>query len=205
MLERTGTLTVSDPDAGQSSIQANTIAGTYGSLLIDTTGNWTFSADNTQAAIQNLDVTESLTDTFTVSSADGTTHDIVITIHGTEDAPILGGDVVGTVTEDGPLIDKGKLTITDTDKNDNPISWIDVASTAGDNGFGSFAITGNTWTYTLDNTHAAVQALDADEVLTDTFTFKATDGSTETVIVTIVGAEDAPVVGGDVAGSKTTR
>ena len=68
LLETTGTLTVSDPDVGQSSIQANTIAGTYGSLFIDTAGNWKFSADNTQAAIQNLDATESLTDTFTVLS-----------------------------------------------------------------------------------------------------------------------------------------
>ena len=100
-------------------------------------------------------------------------------------------------------VDSGTLTITDTDTSDNPVSWIDVASTAGDNGFGSFEITGNTWTYTLDNTHAAVQALDAGEVLTDTFTFTATDGSTETVTVTIVGAVDAPVVGGDVAGSVT--
>ena len=98
LLETTGTLTVSDPDVGQSSIKANTITGTYGSLFIDTTGKWKFSADNTQAAIQNLDATESLTDTFTVTSLDGTNHDIVITINGAEDAPVVGGDVTGSVT-----------------------------------------------------------------------------------------------------------
>ena len=126
-----------------------------------------------------------------------------MTIVGAEDPSVVGGDVAGSVTEDGTLVDSGTLTITDVDTSDNPVSWIDVASTVGDNGFGAFEITGNTWTYTLDNTNAAVQALDAGETLIETFTFTATDGSTQTVTVTINGAEDTAVVGGDVTGSVT--
>ena len=83
-----------------------------------------------------------------------------MTINGAEDASVVGGDVVGSVTEDGTLVDSGTLTISDTDTSDNPVNWIDVASTVGDNGFGSFVISGNTWTYTLNNTNADVQALD---------------------------------------------
>ena len=126
-----------------------------------------------------------------------------MTINGAEDTAVVGGDVTGSVTEDGTLADSGTLTISDTDTSDNPVSWIDVASTVGDNGFGSFVISGNTWTYTLDNTNADVQALDVGETLTDQFAFTATDGSTQTVTITINGAEDASVVAGDITGSVT--
>ena len=60
-----------------------------------------------------------------------------------------------------------------------------MASTAGDNGFGSFELTGGTWTYTLDQ--SAVQDLDAGDVVNDTITFTATDGSTQVVTVAITG------------------
>ena len=159
--------------------------------------------DSTNAAVQALDSGETLSDTFTFTASDGSTQTVTVTINGVEDTAVVGGDIAGSVTEDGTLVDSGTLTITDVDASDNPVSWIDVASTVGDNGLGSFVISGNTWTYTLDNTNADVQALDVGETLTDQFTFTATDGSTQTVTVTINGAEDAPVVGGDVTGSVT--
>ena len=49
--------------------------------------------------------------------------------------------------------------------------------------------------------HAAVQALDVGETLTDTHTFTASDGSTQVVTVTINGTDDAPVVSGTVTGN----
>ena len=52
-----------------------------------------------------------------------------------------------------------------------------------------------TWTYTLDNASAAFKALGAGEERTETFTFTdATDGTTEDVVITVVGANDAPEV-----------
>ena len=164
---------------------------------------WTYTLDNTNADVQALDVSETLTDQFTFTATDGSTQTVTVTINGAEDASVVAGDVTGSVTEDGTLVDSGTLTISDTDTSDNPVSWIDVASTVGHNGFGSFVISGNTWTYTLDNTNADVQALDVGETLTDELTFTATDGSTQTVTITINGAEDASVVGGDVTGSVT--
>jgi len=157
MITTTGNLTITDPDVGESSFQAGTVNGSYGDLVIGAAGNWSYSADNTQAAIQMLDVTQALLDTLTVTSFDGTTHDVVITINGTEDAPVIGGVNTGAVTEDGFLTVSGALTITDVDTNDNPISFNDVAPTLSINGYGNFEITANTWTYTLDNAHASVQ------------------------------------------------
>ena len=96
LLEVGGVLNISDPDVGESSFQAGTIVGTYGSLTIDAAGNWSYAADNTQAAIQQLDADESLTDVLTVTTADGTTHTITITINGAADGPadrrITGAD-----------------------------------------------------------------------------------------------------------------
>jgi VCBS repeat-containing protein len=91
-------LTVADADAGQSSFVVNTIAGSYGNLSIDATGNWSYTADNSQLAIQQLDVTESVTDTFNVSTADGTIQLVTITINGSEDAPVLNTSIGNQLT-----------------------------------------------------------------------------------------------------------
>jgi len=141
--------------------------------------------------IQQLDETQFLTDTLTVTSFDGTTHNVVITINGTDDTAVIAGTTSGSVVEDGTLTSTGTLTISDTDTSDTP-SFADVTTTSGDNGYGSFVMIAGTWTYTLDNNHPAVQALDVTETLTDTHTFTATDGSMQLVTITINGAEDAP-------------
>ena len=67
-LSAAGSLTIADPDAGESSFQAATINGAYGDLTIDAGGNWSYSADNGQTAIQALDAGEILTDTLTVTT-----------------------------------------------------------------------------------------------------------------------------------------
>ena len=131
LLEVSGVLTIADPDAGESSFQAATIGGTYGSLTIDAAGNWSYAADNTQAAIQALDAGQSINDVLTVSAFDGTTHNVTITINGAEDAPVITATSTGTVAEDGTLTANGTLAITDVDTNDNPIDFPDEAIDPG--------------------------------------------------------------------------
>ena len=75
--------------------------------------------------------------------------------------------------------------------SDNPINFIDEAVIAGDNGYGSFVMTSNSWSYTLDNSNGAVQALDNGDSLSDSHTFTASDGSTQVVTVTINGSSDS--------------
>ncbi|MCX7567535.1 VCBS domain-containing protein [Sulfitobacter sp. F26169L] len=48
------------------------------------------------------------------------------------------------------------------------------------------------WTYTLDNDNAAVEALVAGGMLTDTFTIMSRDMTAQQVSVTINGADDCP-------------
>src|SRR5690606_17360893 len=89
-----GTLTISDVDTNQSSFQAQSnVAGTYGTFNVSTNGAWTYTANNSQSAIQNLGSTGTLTENFNVKSADGTNQVVTVTIKGTNDAPIAVADV----------------------------------------------------------------------------------------------------------------
>ena len=60
-----------------------------------------------------------------------------------------------------------------------------LAGAPTDNHYGTYAMTaGGTWTYTLDNDNAAVQALTVGSVpLTDTFTVHTQDGTAQLVIL----------------------
>ena len=102
LLETSGVLTIADPDTGESSFVAETITGTYGNLVIDTAGNWSYGSDKTQAAIQALGVGETLIDALVVTTADGSTHKVVITINGAADAPVANNDSY-TINEDSTL------------------------------------------------------------------------------------------------------
>ncbi len=42
-ISTTGSLTITDPDTGESSFQPATITGSYGDLTIDTSGNWIYT------------------------------------------------------------------------------------------------------------------------------------------------------------------
>src|SRR5204862_1552678 len=94
----------------------------------DAAGNWTYSADDSQTAIQQLGAGQSLTDSFTAVSQDGTASQLVsVTIHGTNDVPVIGGVSTGSVTEDvavvaGNLTTSGALTITDVDQGQTPFA-----------------------------------------------------------------------------------
>ena len=176
-------LTITDADAGEDQFVAETIAGTYGSLTIDAAGDWTYESDNTQAAIQELDAGDSLTDTLTVRTADGTTHDIMITINGADDAPVIGGVDTGRVTEDvdpdtdGLSETTGALTISDADAGEDQFVAETVAGT-----YGSLTIdAAGAWTYESDNTQAAIQDLGAGDSLTDTLTVRTADGTTHDI------------------------
>ena len=114
-----------------------------------------------QSAVQDLDAGDVVNDTITFTATDGSTQVVTVAITGTDDASVISGTVTGAVSEgnigDAPVTATGSISISDVDGDDSP-SFADVASTAGDNGFGAFELTGGTWTYTLDQ--SAVQGLD---------------------------------------------
>ncbi|NMD52849.1 type I secretion C-terminal target domain-containing protein, partial [Shewanella sp. DNRA4] len=160
--------------------------------------------------VQSLAAGETLTRNITVTSADGTaTHTVTITIVGTNDSPVITNNatqLVGTVVEAGDLDDgtdvagtptaTGQLSATDVD-NGATQTW-SVQGTP-DTTYGSFSVdaTGK-WTYTLDNTKAATQALAEGQSQQLTFTVRVTDDKgawvDQLVTITIVGTNDAPII-----------
>jgi VCBS repeat-containing protein len=97
-LTTSGVLTIADADQGQSNftVQASTLGSNgFGTFTLAANGAWTYTANNSQAAIQQLNAGQSLTDSFTAVSSDGTASQIVtVTIHGTNDAFLIAPGAV---------------------------------------------------------------------------------------------------------------
>ncbi|WP_257282546.1 VCBS domain-containing protein, partial [Endozoicomonas sp. ISHI1] len=200
-LSTSGSLSVSDGDSGEASFTAETITGTYGSLTIDSSGNWSYSASNNHSAIQALGDGDSLTETVTVRSLDGTTHDIVITINGTNDAAVITGTDTGSVTEDAgnTLMTSGSLSVTDGDSGEASFTAETITGT-----YGSLTIDGSgNWSYSASNSQSAIQALGDGDSLTETVTVRSLDGTTHDIVITINGTNDAAVITGTDTGSVT--
>jgi VCBS repeat-containing protein len=196
----TGTLTDTDvdnpPDTFTAVSSPTASDGGYGTFTMTAAGIWTYTLDEANSAVQALNVGDTLTDSFTVTTADGTAQVVTITIDGTNDAAVISGATTGSVIED----DHDKCdsptatgTLTDTDVDNTPNTLTAVSSpTASDGGYGTFTMTAaGVWTYTLDEDNCAVQALDVGDTLTDTFTVTTVDGTAQVVTITIHGASNA--------------
>ena len=146
----------------------------------------------------------SLTDTFTATTVDGTAQLVTITINGTNDAAVISGVANGSVTEAGGVNNgtpgtptaTGDLNSTDIDNPERPLGRGQHAVRSQ---FGTYTLTADgVWTYTLDNDNPAVQARNAGQTLTDTFTVFTVDGTPQLVTIIINGANDAAGISGPV-------
>jgi len=184
-----------------------TLVGTYGTCNFTVTGEWTYTLDNSSgSATDQLAEGQVVHDTFTLTSFDGTTtHTINITVTGTNDLPVISGDVTGSITaSDGtivPNVTAGQVLIADADAGQS--SFVLVGNLVVN--YGIFSVDTNTgaWTYTVnDSVGSAVYHLGEGATLTDTLELASFDGSTPVnVTVTIVGINDVPVIGGDNTGT----
>ena len=170
-------------------------------------GVWTYTLDNANGAVQALNAGNTLTDSFTVTTVDGTPQLVTITITGSNDSAVISGTTTGAVTEAGsatPGTPTATGTLFDTDV-DNPFNtFTAVGPTPSAQGYGSFAMTAaGVWTYTLDNANSAVQALNAGNTLSDSFTVTTVDGTPQVVTITITGSNDSAVISGTTTGAVT--
>ena len=89
-----GTLWVNDPDSGEDhfqEVEKSALHGQYGNFTFDHgTGDWTYALDHERA--DDLIAGEVQHDMLTVTSADGSTEVIDVTVIGTNDAPLFDGD-----------------------------------------------------------------------------------------------------------------
>lgn len=180
------------------------LAGTYGSFAFNAaTGDWSYSLDNASSATQGLLAGQTVTETLTVASTDGSvSQTISVTVTGTNDAASITGTSTGTVAEDVAGSTGGTLSVSDADAGQAAFAAVAPASLNGT--YGSFAFDSLTgvWSYTVDSTRAATQALKGGEVATETLTVHSLDGSAaQTVSVAVSGANDVAVIGGTASGN----
>ena len=181
------------------------VIGSYGTVIINADGSYSYVVDNTNSDIRALDTSNSVTDVFTYCVADGRGNfdrtTLTITITGSNTPPVANPDAnsvqVGTGPATGnvlggisPGVSPGDVT--DTDPQNDPLVVCGVAAgiaateptsgvgmaIASQSGYGSIIISANgSYTYTVNNTNADVAALTPTSApLTDVFTYCLSDG-----------------------------
>jgi VCBS repeat-containing protein len=201
------TFGISEADLGNPVLGGATFdvskAGSFGTLYLNsTTGAYTFIPDS--GAINAL--TAPTTETFVITVSDGTlsaSQTFTIAINGTNDAAIISGVATGSVIEPGDATSTATGILTATDVDNPPNTFMVVSSpSVSDAGYGTFTMTADgTWTYTLNDAHNAVQALNVGGTLTDTFTVITEDGTAHMVTISIAGTNDAAIISGATTGS----
>ena len=88
-------------DAWQAVVAGAATANGYGTYVLTASGVWTYTLDDANPVVQSLNGGDTLTDTFTVLTQDGTPQLVTVTINGVNDAAVITGSASGSVTEAG--------------------------------------------------------------------------------------------------------
>ncbi|MDT4743632.1 VCBS domain-containing protein [Bradyrhizobium sp. WYCCWR 12699] len=196
--------TVSAVAGGADNGTTITVVGTYGTLVVTkATGAYTYTLNNSSAAVQALAAGQQAMEQFTYTNADnhgGTgSSTLTVAITGSNDAATItvSGSQDTSVTEAGSGAGdpnaSGQLAVNDVDSGQAHFAV--PASLAGTYGTFMFNAATGAWTYTLDP--AKSDPLAAGQHVTDTLTVASVDGTAaHDIVVNITGTNDAAVIGG---------
>lgn len=190
-LVASGQLKVTDVDTGEASFRVQTnVAGAHGSFSIDKDGKWTYQLNNSDPAVQGLAEGKSLpSEVFTVRSVDGTSHDVTVTITGTNDTPVAVADgVFGVLENTAKTFQASDLLVNDKDLDGDTLTITSVQGAS--NG-----------TVVLNNLGQVVFTPAINYNGPASFTYTISDGhggsSTASVSLTVSESNDAPVAVND--------
>ena len=83
------------PDDTWTAVGTTVSTSGYGSYTLTAAGVWIYTLDDSNATVQALNVGDTLTDTFTVFTVDGTSQVVTITINGANDDAVITGTATG--------------------------------------------------------------------------------------------------------------
>jgi VCBS repeat-containing protein len=185
-----GVVSVTDIDSSATFVALTNVTGSngYGAFSINSVGVWTYAMNG---AHDEFVGGQTYTDSVTVTTADGTPQVITVSILGTNDAALIGGTSVTSLTEtDAPQAVSGKLATSDIDSS----ASFTAQSVAGSNGYGTFSINSvGAWTYTMNGAH---NEFVGGQNYTDSATVTTADGTPQVITVNILGINDAAVISG---------
>ncbi|HEV7912711.1 MAG TPA: VCBS domain-containing protein, partial [Albitalea sp.] len=203
--------------AGSSANVGADVVGSYGTLRLNADGSYVYTVDNSNAAVQQLRLaSNTLSESFSYRMTDGITNsgtvNLVITITGSNDAPVAVANT-GVVNEDATLTVAAGAGVlgndSDVDAGDTEtVVGISTPSTTGSIGsalvgtYGTLTMAADgSYTYVADQ--AAADALGVGVTATDVFTYvmRDTAGATATssLTITVTGTNDVPIANNDVA------
>jgi VCBS repeat-containing protein len=118
-----------------------------------------------------------------------------IDVTAVNDPAVVGGDLTGSVREDGATTATGVVTVSDVDTGE--ASFAATADSRGTYGTFSFDHLTGRWTYLLDNSSPAVQSLQDGEVRQENFMVRTIDGTEQIIAVLVNGTSDTNGTDGD--------
>lgn len=226
-----GIRTGAEGGTGVAGIVAQALQGQYGRLILNANGSYSYIVDNSDTDVQALRLaTDQLVErfTYTVTDSHGATDqaELDIVISGQNDTPVAQNDQAIAVEAGGtsngtPGVNPtGNVLTNDTDVDAGDTKTVDGARSGTEAAGGAFATVGGatsiaatygtltinpdgSYTYVVDNSLAAVQALIPGQSVTDIFSYRMHDTAGASDIaqlsVQIQGAWDAPVPTDDFA------
>lgn len=214
-LTSSATLIFSDVDATdihsfgvsvKDGTQGSSATGQYGTLTIDSNGNYTYTLDDSNPDIHKLAQGQTTTETFTVyvsDDAETVQKDIVVTIKGTNTAPTIESFEPALYATEGGSAVSGIVVGADVDYGARLSYYV---GSDGATNSSSQKVTGQFGTLSIDNngkyTYSLIEdkalVINPDEVREETFTIFVKDEHgalvKETVTINVTGTESTPVI-----------
>lgn len=196
----TGTLRTNDSDPDNNAVLTYSNPSNVAGFTLNPDGSYVFdSNDAAYDLLSNSNIAGSIrssTTLFSVIVSDGITgqfSEVRINVAGVNDAAVIGTPNNATVTEDvavtnGMLTATGTISIIDPDRGEASFST-SVQSQNGNLGTLSLSADGS-YTYSVSNTLAGVQALNSNQTKVDGFTIRSADCTSKVVNFTIVGKNE---------------
>lgn len=192
-----GNVLATDADAGAKlsyALLTSAATAVPAGLTFNKDGSYTFDASNSAYDSLAVGQTQDLTVQFKANdgTVDSPPQTLTITVTGVNDVAKITGAATGSITEDAATLNAtGTLSVSDADKGEAVFKAPAASALLGK--YGSFTFDNGTgqWTYAADN--AKLQALEAGATAQDVLTVATADGTTQNIVVTLSGINDAPV------------